>query len=50
MSNEIFDRVPADGPGAREIGFAVPDIYNASRVLFDNLGKGRGDRPALMGP
>ncbi|MDA9468129.1 benzoate-CoA ligase family protein [Bradyrhizobium sp. CCBAU 53415] len=50
MSNEIFDRVPADGAGAREIGFAVPDIYNASRVLFDNLGKGRGDKPALMGP
>lgn len=50
MNNEIFDRVPADSPGAREIGFAVLDIYNASRVLFDNLGKGRGDKPALMGP
>ena len=50
MSNEIRDLVPADGPGVREIGFAVPEIYNASRVLFDNLGKGRGDKLALIGP
>jgi len=50
MSNEIFDQVPADSAGTREIGFAVPDIYNASRVLFDNLGKGRGDKLALLGP
>ena len=50
MSNGIRDQVPADSEGAREIGFAVPDIYNASRVLFDNLGKGRGDKLALLGP
>ncbi|MEW6151637.1 MAG: AMP-binding protein, partial [Pseudomonadota bacterium] len=50
MSNEIRDQVPADSAGAREIGFVVPDTYNASRVLFDNLGKGRGERCALMGP
>jgi benzoate-CoA ligase family protein len=46
----IADRVPADSPGAREIGFAIPPTYNASRILFDNLGKGRGDRLALTGP
>ncbi|TQF32457.1 benzoate-CoA ligase family protein [Bradyrhizobium sp. UNPA324] len=50
MSNEIRDQVPTDSDGAREIGFAVPDIYNASRVLFDNFGKGRGDKLALLGP
>ncbi|MGY8704337.1 benzoate-CoA ligase family protein [Bradyrhizobium sp. 18BD] len=50
MSNEIRDQVPADSPGAREIGFAVPQAYNASRVLFDNLAKGRGDKLALIGP
>ncbi|PPQ14822.1 benzoate-CoA ligase family protein [Bradyrhizobium sp. AC87j1] len=50
MSNEIFDQVPADSEGAREIDFAVPELYNASRVLFDNLTKGHGDRVALMGP
>lgn len=50
MSNEIGDQVPADSAGAREIGFAVPDIYNASRVLFDNLAKGRSDKLALIGP
>lgn len=50
MSNEIRDQVPADSAGAREIGFAVPDIYNASRVLFDNLAKGRSDKLALIGP
>ena len=50
MSNEIRDLVPADSAGAREIGFAVPDSYNASRVLFDNLAKRRGDKLALIGP
>ncbi|MBR0826586.1 benzoate-CoA ligase family protein [Bradyrhizobium manausense] len=50
MSAEIRDQVPADSPGAREIGFAVPQIYNASRVLFDNLTSGRGDKLALIGP
>ena len=47
---EIIDQVVADSPGAREIGFAIPQIYNASRILFDNLGNGRGDRLALTGP
>ena len=50
MTSAIVDRVPPDNPGAREIGFAIPDHYNASRVLFDNLAKGVGDRPALTGP
>src|ERR1700722_7851760 len=50
MTREIADRVPADSPGATEIGFAIPARYNASRVLFDNLSTGRGDRLALTGP
>src|ERR1700744_2757027 len=50
MSREIIDRVPADSPGAKEIGFAIPQRYNASRVLFDNVSKGHGDRLALTGP
>lgn len=50
MSSEIRDQVPADSPGAQEIGFAVPEVYNASRVLFDNLAKGHGDKLALIGP
>ncbi|TCU65038.1 acetyl-CoA synthetase [Bradyrhizobium sp. R2.2-H] len=50
MSDEIRDQVPADSPGAREIGFAVPETYNASRVLFDNLAKDRDDKIALVGP
>src|SRR6478672_5689550 len=49
MSTTLPDQVPADSAGAREIGFAVPQIYNASRVLFDNLGKGYGDKLALIG-
>jgi acetyl-CoA synthetase len=44
------DGVPPDSPGAREIGFVIPARYNASRILFDNLAKGRGDKPALVGP
>jgi benzoate-CoA ligase family protein len=47
---EIADLVPADSAGAREIGFSIPSIYNASRVLFDNIDKGHGDRLALTGP
>ncbi len=47
---EIADAVPPDSPGAQEIGFAIPQAYNASRILFDNLAKGRGDRLALTGP
>ena len=50
MIRAIADGVPSDSPGAVEIGFAVPQIYNASRILFDNLAKGRGNRPALTGP
>ena len=50
QARTILDPVPPDSPGAREIGFAIPRQYNASRILFDNLGKGRGDRPALIGP
>src|SRR5436309_2072280 len=50
MTREITDLVPRDCAGAREIGFAIPERYNASRILFDNLAKGFGDRPALIGP
>jgi acyl-coenzyme A synthetase/AMP-(fatty) acid ligase len=50
MTHEIADQVPSENPGAREIGFAVSDRYNASRILFDNLSQGRGDRLALTGP
>lgn len=50
MTPEIVDRVPRDNPGSREIGFAIPDRYNASRVLFDNLTKGFGGKLALIGP
>jgi benzoate-CoA ligase family protein len=46
----IADQVPLDNPGAREIGFSVPERYNASRILFDNLTHGRGNRLALIGP
>ena len=47
---EIADQVPRNGPAAREIGFAIPERYNCSRILFDNLAAGRGDRVALTGP
>jgi benzoate-CoA ligase family protein len=50
VTPEITDRVPQDNPGSREINFAIPERYNASRVLFDNLAKGFGDRLALTGP
>jgi benzoate-CoA ligase family protein len=41
------DGCPDDAPGAREIGFQVPARMNAADVLFDNLARGNGDRPAI---
>jgi acetyl-CoA synthetase len=45
----LADLVPPDAPGAQEIGFTVLERYNASRILFDNLVAGRGERTALIG-
>ncbi len=50
MTHDIADQVPRDSPGAREIGFEIPESYNASRILFDNIVHGRGERLALTGP
>jgi benzoate-CoA ligase family protein len=50
MTIEIRDQVPRDAAGAREIGFALPERYNASRILFDNVARGRGEAMALIGP
>src|SRR6476660_2519083 len=50
MTRAIADPVPQDSAGAREIGFSTPQTYNASRVLFDNLARGNGERLALTGP
>ena len=41
MTHEIADRVPSNSPGAAEIGFTIPERYNASRILFDNLSNGK---------
>jgi len=46
-SGRISDPVPADTQAAREIGFEIPDRYNASSILFDNLLAGRGEKIAL---
>lgn len=46
----IADQVPHDSAGAIEIGFTMPERYNASHVLFDNLAAGRGNRLAVVGP
>jgi benzoate-CoA ligase family protein len=43
----VSDPVPRTTPGAREIGFEIPERYNASRILFDNLAASRGDKVAL---
>jgi benzoate-CoA ligase family protein len=46
----ITDLVPLDAAGTREIGFALPERYNASVILTDNLAAGRGSRTAVTGP
>ena len=40
----VTDRVPSDSYGSIEIGFDVPERYNASDILFQNLARGHGDR------
>lgn len=37
--SRIADPVAHDAPGAREIGFAVPERYNASSLLYDNAAR-----------
>ncbi len=49
-STAIIDLVPAESPGAREIGFSIPERYNASRILFGNLVSGRRDKTAVIAP
>ena len=46
-SSRIADPVPDDAPGAREIGFAVPERYNAASLLFDNLDR-EPDKTAVI--
>jgi len=46
-SVQIKDLVPRDGDAAREIGFTIPETYNASAILFDNLDKGLSDKIAV---
>jgi acetyl-CoA synthetase len=41
------DQVPRDAPGIAEIGFSLPERYNASRILFDNLARGNADKVAI---
>jgi benzoate-CoA ligase family protein len=48
--HRIADPVPRDAPGAKEIGFSLPERYNASSILFDNIAAGRGARIAMTGP
>ncbi|WFU45061.1 benzoate-CoA ligase family protein [Bradyrhizobium sp. CB82] len=43
----IVDHVSDDAPGAQEIGFEIPECYNASEILFDNLKAGRADKVAV---
>ena len=38
----------AHAPGAAEIGFDVPERYNARRILFDNLAAGRAEKTAVV--
>ena len=42
------DPCGADMPGGLEIGWTVPDRYNAARLLFDNLAAGRAGKVAVI--
>lgn len=45
--NRLVDLVRDDHPCAVEIGFSLPERYNASAILFDNLAAGRGGKTAV---
>src|SRR6516225_2859348 len=47
ISHATVDRVQNDAFGPREIGFAIPERYNASEILFHNLEAGRTDKVAV---
>ena len=43
----IVDHVPNNAPGPQEVGFNIPQRYNASEILFSNLQAGRTDKVAI---
>jgi acetyl-CoA synthetase len=47
-SGMIKDSVPRDAAGAREIGFALPEHYNCSEILWGNLASGQADKVAVL--
>lgn len=49
-SPPLNDPVVWDNPAAFEIGFAVPERYNASDILFQNTVPERASRIAILGP
>ena len=50
IEHEIHDAVPTDSAAAKEIGFSIPERYNASEILFQNIANGRSDGLAVIGP
>lgn len=49
-ASPLDDPVPRDLPIARDVGFELPERYNASEILFGNLEAGRGGRTAVRSP
>ncbi len=48
MSDQkIEDLVFRHAPGVEEIGFSLPEFYNASELLYRNLEEGRGNKIAV---
>ncbi len=44
----VADPVPSDAPGAQELGWQLPERYNAAAMLFDRIDAGRGDHTAAI--
>jgi AMP-binding enzyme len=47
INHAITDQVAKDAFGPREIGFTIPERYNASEILFRNLEAGRDEKIAV---
>ena len=46
-NNDITDNVPDEISSINGLDFHIPDIYNASEILFSNIKSGRVSKTAI---
>ena len=46
-NNDITDKVPDEISASNGLDYYIPDIYNASEILFNNIDLGRVSKTAI---